>query len=188
MPPRRPQTLPYTNSDEANALIASDPMALLIGFVLDQQVTVQKAFKGPLDLRERLGTLDAAVLAATDLEPAFREKPALHRYPAVMAARVQQLAEHVRDEYGGDARRVWSGARTTERLAANLAALPGIGAMKAETIAAVLAKRYGIAKAEPLAPDHPTLGDVDSAEALAEYQAHKRALKRARAAARAAKS
>ncbi len=188
MSARRPKALHYTNVDEANELIARDPMALLIGFVLDQQVTVQKAFKGPLDLLERIGTLDAATLAATDLEPAFRQKPALHRYPAAMAERVHSLAAHIRDEYGGDAGRVWSGARTTERLAANLAALPGIGEMKAATIAAVLAKRYGIKRAEPLVPDHPTLGDVDSAAALADYQGWKRAEKLARRQARAAQT
>jgi uncharacterized HhH-GPD family protein len=100
---RVPNRLYFTDSDEANALLASDPMALLIGFVLDQQVPVQKAFVGPLTLRERLGAIDAATLAAADLEPVFREKPALHRYPGAMAKRVHDLAEHVRDEYRGDA-------------------------------------------------------------------------------------
>ena len=86
-----PEQLHYTDSDEANALIASDPLALLIGLVLDQQVTVQKAFAGPLVLRERVGALDAAQLAATDLEPIFRERPAIHRFPASMAKRVAAL-------------------------------------------------------------------------------------------------
>ena len=86
-----PDQLHFTDSDEANALIAADPLALLIGLVLDQQVTVQKAFAGPLVLRERIGALDAAQLAATDLEPIFRERPAIHRFPASMAKRVAGL-------------------------------------------------------------------------------------------------
>ena len=84
--------LHFTDSDEANALIAQDPLALLIGFALDQQVTVQKAFSGPLEIRERLGALDARQLATTDLEPVFRERPAIHRFPGSMAKRVQDLA------------------------------------------------------------------------------------------------
>ena len=98
-----PDRLHFTESDEANELIARDPMALLVGFALDQQVTVQKAFSGPLVLRERLGAIDAATLAAADLDPVFREKPAIHRYPGAMAVRVHALAVHVRDVYGGDA-------------------------------------------------------------------------------------
>src|SRR5450755_1291483 len=125
-----PDRLYFTASDEANALIASDPMALLVGFVLDQQVTVQKAFTGPLVLRERLGALDAATLASTDLEPVFRAPPAIHRFPASMAQRVHGLAVHVRDQYDGDAARIWMQAPDAEALRANLAALPGFGEMK----------------------------------------------------------
>ena len=99
-----PDRLYFTDSDEANELIASDPMALLVGFALDQQVTVQQAFLGPLRIRERLGSLEPARLARTDLEPVFKQKPAIHRFPAKMAQRVQALAAHVRDEYGGEAR------------------------------------------------------------------------------------
>ena len=177
--------LHFTESDEANALLVSDPLALLIGFALDQQVTVQKAFVGPLVLRERLGTLDAARLAATDLEPVFRERPAVHRFPGSMAKRVRDLAAHLEERYDGDAARVWTDAATPEELQANLAALPGFGEMKVRTLAAILAKHFGVAMAEPLVPAHPTLGDVDSAQALADYQAGKRAHKaalRARAA------
>ena len=105
-----PDRLYFTESDEANALIASDPMALLVGFALDQQVTVQKAFLGPLALKERLGAIDAATLASADLEPVFRAKPAIHRYPRSMAKRVHELAVHVRDRYEGDAARVWTDA------------------------------------------------------------------------------
>jgi uncharacterized HhH-GPD family protein len=169
-----PERLYFTESDEANALIASDPMALLVGFELDQQVTVQKAFEGPLVIKERLGTLDAAALASADLEPIFRERPAVHRYPGAMAKRVQALAAHVRDRYDGDAARVWTDAADATALRANLAGLPGFGEMKVKALGAVLAKRFGVEAAQDLVPSHPTLGDVDSAQALADYQAAKR--------------
>jgi uncharacterized HhH-GPD family protein len=169
-----PDRLYFTDSDEANALIASDPMALLIGFALDQQVSVQKAFAGPLALRERVGTLDPATLATTELEPLFREKPAIHRFPGSMAQRIHELAVHVRDEYGGEAARVWTDASDARSLLENLAALPGFGEMKVKSLGAVLAKRYGITAAAELAPAHPTLGDVDSPQALVDYQAAKR--------------
>jgi uncharacterized HhH-GPD family protein len=172
-----PVQLHFTESAEANRLIASDPMALLIGFVLDQQVSVQKAFSGPLALRERLGTLDARKLAAADLEPAFREKPAIHRFPGSMAGRVHDLAVHVRDEYDGDAARVWTDAADGPALRANIQALPGFGDMKIKALGAVLAKRFGVKAARELIPPHPTLGDVDSAQALVDYQAAKRAHK-----------
>ncbi len=175
---RMPDRLHFTNSDEANALIASDPMALLVGFVLDQQVTVQKAFAGPLALRERLGSLDAATLAEADLEPVFRERPAVHRFPGSMATRVHELAIHIRDDYDGDAARVWIDAENADELRANLKALPGFGEMKIKALGAVLAKRFGVDAARELVPWHPTLGDVDSAEALADYQAAKRVHKK----------
>jgi len=164
----------FTESDEANELLVEEPMALLIGFVLDQQVSVQKAFSGPLVLKKRLGTLDAATLADADLEPVFRERPAIHRFPGSMATRVHDLAVHVRDRYDGDAARVWTDAATTDELRANLAALPGFGEMKIKALGAVLAKRFGVEAAHDLVPWHPTLGDVDSAQALADYQAAKR--------------
>jgi uncharacterized HhH-GPD family protein len=164
----------FTDSDEANALLVSDPMALLIGFALDQQVPVPKAFSGPLVLKERLGSIDAATLADADLEPVFRERPAIHRFPGAMAQRVHDLAVHVRDRYDGDAGRVWTDAANGDELRANLEGLPGFGEMKVKALGAVLAKRFGVAAAEDLVPWHPTLGDVDSPEALAEYQAAKR--------------
>jgi uncharacterized HhH-GPD family protein len=166
--------LHFTESDEANALIASDPMALLVGFVLDQQITVQQAFTGPLVIRERLGTLDAAALAEADLDPLFRQRPAVHRYPAVMARRVHELAVHIRDHYDGDAARVWTDAPDAAALRANLLALPGFGEMKVKALGSVLAKRFGVEAAQELVPWHPTLGDVDSAQALADYQAAKK--------------
>lgn len=172
-----PTRLYFTNSDAANELIAKDAMALLIGFALDQQVTVPKAFTGPLAIKERLGTLDPAKLAAADLEPVFREKPAIHRFPTKMAERVHDLSAHVRDEYGGDAARVWKDAKNGDQLRANIEGLPGFGEMKVKSLGAVLAKRYKLAKAKSLVPPHPTLGDVDSPQALMDYQAAKRAHK-----------
>lgn len=173
-----PDRLFFTDSDEANALIASDPMALLIGFALDQQVPVQKAFSGPLVIRERVGSLDPGKLAAADLEAVFRQKPAVHRFPGSMAFRIHDLAVHIRDEYGGDAERVWTDADDSTRLRENLEALPGFGEMKVKALGSVLAKHFDVAAAADLVPWHPTLGDVDSPEALAEYQAAKRTHKR----------
>lgn len=169
-----PQRLYFTDSDEANELIASDPMALLIGFALDQQVTVQKAFSGPLVIRQRVGSLEAGVLADADLETVFREKPAVHRFPGAMATRVHDLAVEIRDQYDGDAARVWTTAEGPEQLRDNIASLPGFGEMKIKALGAVLAKRFGVSAAEELVPWHPTLGDVDSAQALSDYQAAKR--------------
>jgi uncharacterized HhH-GPD family protein len=180
-----PDQLYFTASDEANALIATDPMALLVGFVLDQQVTVQKAFSGPLALRERLGSLDAGTIAGADLEPVFRERPAIHRFPGSMAQRVHDLAVHVSERYDGDASRVWTDAADAGELRANLAALPGFGEMKIKALSGVLAKRFGVEAARELVPSHPTLGDVDSPQALADYQAAKRVHKKEWAKARA---
>jgi uncharacterized HhH-GPD family protein len=168
-----PERLYFTESDEANALIASDPMALLLGFELDQRVTVMKAFQGPLALKERLGAIDAATLAAADLEPVFFEKPVIHRYPRSMAKRVHELAVYLRDHYDGDAASVWSDAKDSDELRANLMALPGFGEMKVGALGAVLFKHFGVEAARELVPPHPTLGDVDSPQALEAYQAEK---------------
>ena len=180
--PVPPDHLPFTGNPDADRLIAEDPLALLIGFALDQQVTVQKAFSGPLELLARLGALDASAIATMDpeaLDVAFRTPPALHRFPGNMARRVRDLCAAIANGYGGDASRVWLEAADARDLYRRLIALPGIGEMKAGTIVALLGKRYGIRPAgwEAVIPDHPTLGDVDSAEALAEYQAGKRARK-----------
>ena len=169
-----PDRLYFTESDDANALIASDPMALLVGFELDQRVTVMKAFEGPLALKERLGAIDAATLASADLEPVFFAKPVIHRYPRSMAKRVHELAVYVRDRYDGDAARVWTDAVSAEELRANLIALPGFGEMKVGSMAAVLFKRFGVEAARELVPPHPTLGDVDSPQALERYLEEKR--------------
>jgi uncharacterized HhH-GPD family protein len=175
-----PERLHYTGVDEADELIARDPFALLVGFALDQQVPVPTAFQGPWKLRERLGTLDPGKVAATDparLEEIFREKPAIHRFPGAMAARVQELASVVSEEYGGDASRLWRDAADGADLRKRISSLPGFGQMKVKALGAVLWKRFGVAVAEELDPGHPTLGDVDSPEALDAYQAAKRAYK-----------
>lgn len=173
----RPKALYFTDDEAACRLLAQEPFALLVGFALDQQITVQQAFLGPLRIKERLGTLDPKQLARADLEPAFREKPAVHRFPGTMAKRVQDLAAFVAEEYGGDAERIWKDAKDGADLKRRLAELPGFGDMKVRSVTAVLAKRYGVAKAKEVAPDHPTLGDVDSPQALLDYQAAKRAHK-----------
>ena len=177
-----PTSLPFTGDPEADALLAADPLALLIGFALDQQVTVQKAFAGPLELRRRIGTLNAGVIAAMDpetLQQAFRERPALHRFPGAMATRVQELCGVVARDFSGDAARVWTEARDGVDLEARLRSLPGIGEMKATTLIGLLGRRFGVRPPgwEAVAPTHPTLADVDSAEALARYQEQKRAWK-----------
>jgi uncharacterized HhH-GPD family protein len=173
------QPLWFTDDPAACELLGNDPFALLVGFAIDQQVPVQKAFAGPYVLKQRVGTLDPKKLAATDLEPAFREKPAIHRFPGSMATRVRELAAVVADEYGGDASRIWSEAKDTDDLKRRLGGLPGFGPMKVTGLGAVLANRFGIEKAAPLAPSHACLGDVDSPQALLDYQAAKRAHKAA---------
>jgi uncharacterized HhH-GPD family protein len=185
----RPTHLYFTGEDEADRFLAEEPLALLVGFVLDQQVTVQKAFSGPLEIRRRLGSFDAATIAAADpgeLEELFRQRPAIHRFPGNMARRVQELCAAIAEDYGGRAERVWLEAETGEDLERRLLDLPGIGPMKATSLIAILVKRFGVRPPgwEDVAPTHPTLGDVDSYEALEDYQAKKRAHK---AALRAAK-
>jgi uncharacterized HhH-GPD family protein len=175
-----PDRLYFTESDEANELIAHEPLALLIGFALDQQVSVQSAFTGPLKIKERLGTLDPGDIASLDpdrLEAAFRERPAVHRFPGAMATRVRDLCGFVEAEYGGDASRLWLEAGDSTELRRRIAALPGFGEMKIKALGSVLAKRFGVEAAQGLVPNHPTLGDVDSAEALERYQAMKREYK-----------
>lgn len=175
-------TLPFTGNADADALLSEDPLALLIGFALDQQVTVQKAFSGPWDLKQRLGHLDARRIAATDpaeLDRVFRERPAIHRFPGSMAGKVAALCAVVGERYDGDASRIWRDAKDGKDLQARLLDLPGIGEMKARSLLAILGKRLGVdlpGMAEVM-PQHPTLGDVDSPEALASYQSAKRAHK-----------
>jgi uncharacterized HhH-GPD family protein len=174
--------LPFTGDDDADRYLVQEPLALLIGFELDQQVTVQKAFFGPHELRRRLGHLDAARIAAMpaeDLDAVFRTPPAIHRFPSAMAARVQALCAVVAETYGNDAGRIWGEARDGRDLRDRLAGLPGFGAMKVSGTLAILAKRLSVSLPglADVLPSHPTLGDVDSPEALARYQAGKRAAK-----------
>jgi uncharacterized HhH-GPD family protein len=173
-----PEALYFTESPEANELIAHDPLALLIGFALDQQVPVPTAFAGPRKLADRIGGLDASRIAAMDpdeLETAFRVKPAIHRFPGAMAKRVQELCAVVVDDYDGRAERVWTEAADADDLRRRIGSLPGFGEMKITGLGSVLALRFGVEAARELVPEHPCLGGVDSPEALAEYQAAKRA-------------
>jgi uncharacterized HhH-GPD family protein len=175
-----PEGLYFTTDDAANALVASEPMALLIGLALDQQVSVQTAFLGPLKIKQRVGTLDAGAIAKLDpakLEAAFRERPAVHRFPGSMATKIAALCAHVEAEYGGDAARIWREAADADELRTRIKALPGFGDMKVKALGAILAKRFGVAVAEGLVPPHPTLGDVDSPETLDDFQERKRAYK-----------
>ena len=122
-----PDRIYFTDDDDANRLLASDPMALLIGMVLDQQVTVQKAFSGPLELKKRVGTLDAATIAGMDasrLEAAFRERPAIHRFPGNMARRTQDLCAAIAAHYDNDPRRIWTEAKDARDLEQRLLTLP----------------------------------------------------------------
>ena len=179
----KPDRLWFTGDDEANALLAREPLALLIGFALDQQVTVQKAFSAPLELQRRLGMpLEARRIAKLDpaeLERVFAQRPALHRYPAAMARRVHELCTTIVEEYGGNPRAIWEEAADAHDLERRLGELPGFGSMKVRSMLAVVAKRLRIDLEgwEDVLPRHPTLGDVHSAESLEEYQAAKRAYK-----------
>lgn len=179
-----PTHLWFTEDEAACALIARDPNAFLIGYILDQQVTVQKAFRGPLDLRTRIGTLDPARIAAMpldELEAAFREKPALHRFPAANAKRVQDAMRIVSERYGGDAGRIWWEADGLEDLESRLAELPGFAAGKILGTVSTLALRFGVPVTgwESRVPEYGALGQVDSLDALAAYQLRKRAVKAA---------
>lgn len=176
------ERLPYTGIDEADRLLAREPLALLIGLALDQQVTLQKAFSGPWDLSQRLGHLDAARIAGTDpaeLDEVFRRRPALHRFPGSMAGKVQALCTVIRDEYANDAASLWTGARDGRDLERRIGGLPGFGPMKVRTLLAILHKRFGLELPglTDVVPDYPTLADADSPEALARYQEMKRAHK-----------
>jgi uncharacterized HhH-GPD family protein len=176
--------LPFTGDPEADALLVDEPLALLIGFVLDQQVQLQKAFGGPLELKRRIGGLDASRIATMDpeeLREVFTRRPALHRFPGTMADRTRALCAFVAERYDGDARRIWAEASDGGDLEARLLELPGIGPMKAKTLIAILGKRLGVRPPgwKDVAPAYPTLGDVDSPEALAAYQEQKRAHKAA---------
>jgi uncharacterized HhH-GPD family protein len=184
-------TLPVTGDPEADRLLVDDPLALLIGMLLDQQVPMEWAFRGPLTLRQRLGAtarLDAAAIAAMapdELEAVFREKPALHRYPGSMAKRAHALCRYLVDEYGGDAAAVWQGAASGEELYRRLRELPGYGDEKAKIFVAILGKRLGVAPpgweatAAPFSDATPrSVADIDSPEAFRRVREWKIAQKR----------
>jgi len=172
----------WTDNPEANRLLETDPLALLIGLVLDQQVKMEKAFSGPYELKRRIGHLDAHKIASMDpdkLGAVFRERPALHRFPGSMAQRVQALCQAIVKEYGGDAAAVWTQARDGDDLAARIKKLPGFGEMKVKILVAVLAKKFDVKPKgwEKHAATWHTVADVDSEETMAEARAVKREMK-----------
>ena len=175
----------WTDRPEANQLLEADPLALLIGLVLDQQVKMEKAFAGPYDLKQRLGHLDARRIATMDpdaLDKVFRQRPALHRFPGSMGRRVQALCQAVVKDYGGDAGAVWREARDGDDLAARIKRLPGFGEMKVKILVAILAKKFGVKPAgwEKHAANWHTVADVDSEATMAEARQVKRDMKAAK--------
>jgi uncharacterized HhH-GPD family protein len=179
--------LPVTGDPDADELLVTDPFALLVGMLLDQQVPMEWAFRGPATLRERLGTLDAKAIAAMspdEVEAVFRQKPALHRYPASMAKRTHALATHIVENYDGDAAAIWQ-VSDPEVLFARLCELPGFGKEKARIFLAVLGKRLGVAPpgweqfAGPFGDSNPrSVADIDSPEALLRVRAWKQEQKK----------
>src|SRR5207244_107520 len=170
--------LHFTGDEEANALLAQEPLALLIGFALDQQVPVQTAFSGPLKIKQRLGTLEAHAIATADpgrLEEVFRQKPAVHRFPGSMAKRVQELAAVVDDEYGGHAERVWTGAAEGPDPRKRVSSLPRLGEMETTARTAVLPKRLlGPCFAlRPAARSQQTLPGQQSRLGLSRHEMHR---------------
>ncbi len=182
----------YLSGDpEADALLSEDPLALLIGMVLDQQVPLERAFSSPRDLRDRLGgQLDAGAIAAMDpaeLAALFSERPALHRFPASNAGRVQQLCQIIVDDYGGDAARVWEGASSGTELLRRVRALPGFGEQKAKIFVALLGKQLGaqpsgwqeVSKPFGDKGTHFSVADITGKESLLRVRAHKAQMKAA---------
>jgi uncharacterized HhH-GPD family protein len=167
-------TLNVTDDSAADALLNSDGTALLIAMLLDQQVAIEWAFKGPATLRERLGHLDAATIATLDLDEFVTvccTKPAIHRYPAVMGKRIHALCAALDDIYDGQGANLWSDVATGKELKRRLIALPGYGPEKTKIFTAILAKRFGImpdgwqAVAGPFADDQPrSVADMGSTE------------------------
>jgi uncharacterized HhH-GPD family protein len=182
--------LPLTGDPQADELLETDALALLIGMLLDQQVPMERAFRSPYDLKERLGgRLDAAEIADMDAEAlatVFKGPPALHRFPGSMAGRTQDMCRVLVERYDGEAARVWTDATTGKELFANLRVLPGFGEQKARIFTALLAKRLGVRPegweevAGPYAPaGHFSVADIDGPEALAAVREHKKAMKAA---------
>jgi uncharacterized HhH-GPD family protein len=183
-------TMPVTGDPAVDDFLVADPLALVIGMLLDQQVPMEWAFRGPATLRDRLGRLDCAAIAAMppeDLEAVFKEKPALHRYPGSMAKRTHALCIHVMDEYGGDAGAIWKGVKDPQILFERIRALPGYGDEKAKIFLAILGKRLRVAPkgweefAAPFSDDNPrSVADIDSPENLQRVRAWKQAQKAAK--------
>jgi uncharacterized HhH-GPD family protein len=173
----------WTQDAEANRLLEEDPLALLIGLVLDQQVPMEKAFMGPKVLRERLGgRLDAGEIASMDperLDAVVRDRPAIHRFPGSMARRVQAMCQTVVDRYGGDAGSVWRDADSGAELAKRIGALPGFGDQKTKITVSILAKKFGVTPKGwgDYAADWHTVADVDSAESMQHARDVKRQMK-----------
>ncbi len=172
----------WTQDPAANRLLETDPLALLIGMVLDQQVKMEKAFGGPYELKRRLGHLDAGKIARMDpeqLDRTFRERPALHRFPRTMARRVQAMCAAVVNDYGGDAASVWREAANGDELAARIKRLPGFGDMKSKILIAVLAKKFDVRPPgwERHAATWHSVADVDSVESMAQAREVKREMK-----------
>ena len=173
----------FTTEPEANKLLADDAFALVVGLAIYQQIPTEKAFAGPYALKQRLGgTLDAATVASMDpeaLEAIFKEVPAIHRFPANMAKRVQAVSQHIVDEYDGDASAIWNDVKTADELAKRLKAIPGFGDYKVRLSIGVLANQYGVKPRgfTKLKPDWPSVADIDSPEGLADLKARKKAWK-----------
>lgn len=178
-----PDRLFFTESDDANRLLASEPFALLIGMLLDQQFPMERAFYSPHLLRERLGgeltVQRVAALGEDDVESIFRGPPALHRYPASMGKRVQSLAQAIIDDYEGDAGAVWRTASDGSTLYTRLRALPGFGEAKARIFVGVVGRRLGEGPPgwEDEAADWPSIADVDTFDRVAILREQKRAMK-----------
>jgi uncharacterized HhH-GPD family protein len=181
----RPSSLPFTADDDANRLLASSGLALLIGMLLDQQFPMERAFFGPKLLSDRLGRpLDAADLAGAppeELEAAFRGPPVIHRYPASMAKRTQDLCQTLVDDYGGSADSLWESASTGQELLGRLQALPGFGKAKSRIFVGLLGKRLGVRPEgwETVAADWPSIADVAKWDDIAVLREQKRAMKQA---------
>jgi uncharacterized HhH-GPD family protein len=180
--------VPVTGDPEADRLLTHEPLALMIGMLLDQQVPMEWAFAGPLKLKERLGgRLDATEIAALDpgaLLAVFKGPPALHRFPGSMAMRTQALCQRLVDDYGGDAAAVWVGVTDGRDLVRRVRALPGFGGEKSKIFTALLAKRFGVRPpgweeaAAPFSDREPrSVADVDSAETLLKVRAWKKMMK-----------
>jgi uncharacterized HhH-GPD family protein len=181
-------TIPITGDPDSDALLVTDPLALTIGMLLDQQVSMELAFAGPAKLRDRLGDrFSATAIAAMDpdeFEAICREKPAVHRFPTAMAGRIQALCRHLVEHYDGNAAKVWSGVRSGAALHARVSALPGFGDEKTKIFIALLAKRLGKQPAgwetvaAPFSDEVPrSVADVDSPESLAKVREWKKAQK-----------